>query len=1295
MTKGENITTKFKVDVSDLKKGIAEATRQITKVRSEFNKTSAEMNDWEKSSKGITAKLSELKSILEQYNLKLKAYQQQLVLAKKAEKEATNEIILLKQALEKAKTEYGENSKQVKDLRKELTEVEKAEIQMKKQVTDLTVTLNNQEATIKKTEREMEKLGFSLDEVIDAEKLAAKSGKTVNEVLDEMHAASDKASEGFTIMKGAIASLVADGIRKMITAGKELVKETINVGKAFDSSMSQVKAITKATTEEFESLKNKAKQLGASTKFSASEVADAFNYMAMAGWKIEDMLNGIDGVLNLAAASGADLATTSDIVTDALTAMGYSTKDASKLADVMASASSNANTNVELMGETFKYVAPVTGALGYSMEDTAIAISLMANSGIKASQAGTSLRSILQRLSTNTSNCQSALKDLGIEFTNADGSMRPLRKVIEDMQKAFSGLNEQEQISLAKTVAGTEAMSGLLAIINAAPSDYEKLTKAIENSNGAAEEMSKIMQDDLNGDLVSVESTIESIQISIYEKLKPSLREGAKNFKDWANSVDWNKFGEKVGKSFDVILQGFKWLLNNSDKVTKTTKLMINAFAIKKINDFGNKMIDLGKDFKKASREIKLTTNVTEKMTLAQKANTMATNAVTIATKGFWSVIKSNPIGAATIAIELLIGSYKLLSNWIKESNKNTNESYLATIELSNKQKELAESIKENSKARKESIREAETEGGAIELLLNRLIKLEQIENKTNTQKTIMKQTISELNELIPNLALKYDEETDSLNQSVEAIKNKIIAQKELIKAQAAQEQLTEIAKEQIKLEKTKAELTENQIKLEDKLSDAKKEFAEAENKWQKTNFKFFKGELFAEMLEAERKVKNLQEAFDENKKSIDENKESLENIKKEYSYFETYAANAFNFSEIGEKLVIFQQKCDEAGKAIPKAIIEGMETGRYAIPESMESLGKLISFDKALSNAELTGKQIPTYISQGVIDGKVSIEQAIDEVKSVIDLSDKIQKMIEEGQTIPQNLAEGILEGAITVEQANKILKDKMEYDDLLAKIDSVGLQIPNDLATNIKEGYITLEQANNHLKSAIDFKDKIKEAEEMGVQIHEELATNISKGYIDVGEATETLNEAIKKVMDGTKQIGIDGGGNLIEGTAEGINNKEKQKKVLSAVGAFGGAVLKAFQNSLDEHSPSKATNKMGKYFLEGFNIGLKQKMKPVLKQVTNFGKGVLNNLNEELQNDTKFTSLTDNIKKATSKVKESVFSLVSGNQSSSTNVQNQTTNNNVINNFTQNINSPKPLSRVEVYRQTRNLLELKAVK
>ena len=240
------------------------------------------------------------------------------------------------------------------------------------------------------------------------------------------------------------------------------------------------------------------------------------------------MLDGIEGVLNLAAASGEDLAQTSDIVTDALTAMGYSAGDAGRLADVMAAASSNANTNVGMMGQTFQYAAPIVGALGYSMEDTAVAIGLMANAGIKADKAGTSLRSMLTRLSAPPKDCEKAMKDLGISIKNADGTMKPLNQVVQDLRSSFSRLSESEKTQYAKSIAGQEAMGGLLAIVNAAPSDYDKLTKAVENSNGAAKKMADTMQDNTEGGMTLLKSNIEGVQIAIYEKFEPALREGIK-----------------------------------------------------------------------------------------------------------------------------------------------------------------------------------------------------------------------------------------------------------------------------------------------------------------------------------------------------------------------------------------------------------------------------------------------------------------------------------------------------------------------------------------------------------------------------------------------------------------------------------------------------------------------------------------------------------------------------------------------------------------------------------------------
>jgi TP901 family phage tail tape measure protein len=286
-----------------------------------------------------------------------------------------------------------------------------------------------------------------------------------------------------------------------------------------------VAAISGATGKDLEDLRDKAQEMGSKTKFSASEAADAFSYMAMAGWKTGDMLDGIEGVMNLAAASGEDLATTSDIVTDALTAFGLKAEDSGHFADVLAAASSNANTNVGLMGETFKYVAPVAGALGLKADEVAVAIGLMANSGIKASQAGTSLRSILTRMVSPTKQSFEAMKQLGLSVTNADGSMKSMKEITDMLRDKFGKLTEAEKAHYASTLAGKNAMSGLLAIVNASDEDYEKLTAAIDNCDGAAEKMAATMQDNLQGDITIFKSALEGAQIALSDKLTPSLRE--------------------------------------------------------------------------------------------------------------------------------------------------------------------------------------------------------------------------------------------------------------------------------------------------------------------------------------------------------------------------------------------------------------------------------------------------------------------------------------------------------------------------------------------------------------------------------------------------------------------------------------------------------------------------------------------------------------------------------------------------------------------------------------------------
>ena len=254
-------------------------------------------------------------------------------------------------------------------------------------------------------------------------------------------------SVGSAMTKYVTLPLAALGAGAVATAGK------------FESAMSEVKAISGATGRDFQLLSNRAKEMGAKTKFSASESAAALKYMAMAGWDTKKMYDALPGVMNLAAASGEELAAVSDIVTDAMTAFGMKADQAGHFADVLAQASSKSNTNVGLMGETFKYVAPVAGALGYSCEDTALAIGLMANAGIKGSQAGTALRSTISRLAKPTGEVKEAMKDLGISITNADGTMKPFRQVLLDMRQKFSGLTKDQKAQYAATLAGQEGMS--------------------------------------------------------------------------------------------------------------------------------------------------------------------------------------------------------------------------------------------------------------------------------------------------------------------------------------------------------------------------------------------------------------------------------------------------------------------------------------------------------------------------------------------------------------------------------------------------------------------------------------------------------------------------------------------------------------------------------------------------------------------------------------------------------------------------------------------------------------------
>lgn len=549
----ENVTAKFRVDISDLKKNIAEANRQVKLYRAELVNASAGMAKGEENADSLSKKIEAQSKIVEAEKKKLELLKEELTKYEKKLEDGEGIITDLTKRHQQAADAFGEDSEEAKKLAKQLADAQAAQERNARAADDLRVRIVNQDTAVRNAEGQVEQFSRSLDELQREEE---QTGEAAQET-------TDGGLQAFAVALGNLASNV---ITAVVDKLGELVKSVIDTGMAFDSSMSNVKAVSRATQEEMDALEAKAEELGAATKFTATEVADAFGYMGMAGWKAGDMISGIDGVVNLAAASNTDLARTSDIVTDSLTAFGEASGEAGRLADIMAAASANSNTNVELMGETFKYAAPLAGALSYSMEDLAIATGLMANSGIKGTQAGTTLRAMFTRLAKQPKEAATAMDALGISLEDGEGNMKSLMELMQDLRGSFGNLRisqqelttgmtdldeafengeidekeyneEQEKLitraygaegamkaQYAAMLAGTNGLSGFLALVNASEEDFNGLTDAIYGSEGAAQQMAETMSDNLEGDLTKLGSAFDGFKKKLYDGVSEPLR---------------------------------------------------------------------------------------------------------------------------------------------------------------------------------------------------------------------------------------------------------------------------------------------------------------------------------------------------------------------------------------------------------------------------------------------------------------------------------------------------------------------------------------------------------------------------------------------------------------------------------------------------------------------------------------------------------------------------------------------------------------------------------------------------
>lgn len=996
----------------------------------------------------------------------------------------------------------------------------------------------------KGTESASTKMQQSHKKVKDTAKESADGAKKSWEESNQSTVASTESATS------KMAGLMKKSAAVIGVASVAAAKKTIDVGKSFEAGMSEVQAISGASGKDLEKLSAKAKQMGATTKFSATESATALKYMAMAGWKTNQMVSGLSGVMNLAAASGEDLGTVSDIVTDSMTAFGLKAKDSGHFADVLAKASSSSNTNVAMMGETFKYVAPLAGSMKYSIEDTATAIGLMANAGIKGSQAGTELRSILTRLVKPPKDAAAALSALGISTTKADGSMKPMRQTMAELREKFSGLTDSQKSQYAAAIAGQEAMSGLLAIVNASDSDFNKLQKAIDNSSGAAKKQADIMNNNLQGALYDLGSAAEAVGIGIYEDIKTPLTKavgvGTKQLRILSSKLKKGGIKKIVpeeaintvenlgtvakavgGGGLKVLGAAAKLVGNNMEVALPVATSLLTVFK-------GYKAVTtVVTAFRTVSAATEGASTGVQILGTAIQLFTGKTISATTATAAFKTVCTAlgGPVGIGVVAVGALAAGVAAYALTQKKAVTEADRYYSSCTKLKKKQEEMAASIKSLHKENQKNVDSTRANGVHADQLYQRLTKLMNVEHKSAGTKAQIVSVVEQLNELLPGLNLEYDKEADKLNKSTSAIKKNIAALKEQAMAKAYQKGMESAASKVAKAD------IENEKAIKKK-TEATNKYNAAVEKMNQVTAKVNQGKITTSSDEYKKASNDLTKYYDAMmtaNKAVEQSGKNLNVAQKELTtYTDKYTAQT-NYTEYLKSLDDLAKQAKIKASDIPKSVGEGIKQGVYANPTSGKELKSLIKLDNLVNSDQLAkmqeqGMKIPQYLSKGISDGSISFKSAAKQMQNAINWTDLIQKAKDAGVKVPDSVAQGISSGQYAVPTSVQAVKNLVTFEDLKTKAQQGGVQVPDYLANAITSGSGKPKEAAAALSRVISFQEAITKAGIDGSKIPTELATKVAQGKTPVQDAIKELTKidlsgdqnafGLTKAIDSTAQ-------------------------------------------------------------------------------------------------------------------------------------------------------------------------------
>ena len=1102
--KKTEVTTSFTADISGLKKGIKEAKQQITIANAEFKKATAGMDDWKKSTDGVEAKLKQLDTTLKQQKSILADYNKQLALTEEA---------------------YGADSEEANRLR---------------------VTILNQEAAIAKTEKQITQYDNALAELKSEESGAAAEAKKLQEQTEKAKEEAQKGAEGFSALKMVLANLATDVIRKLCDSVVQLGKDIVNTGKDFSSSMSEVAAISGATAEDMELLEKTAREFGESTVFSASEAAQALKYMALAGWDANTSAKALGGVLNLAASSGMGLAEASDMVTDYLTAFGMSADKSAYFADLLSYAQSNANTTAEQLGEAYKNCAALLHASRQDVETVTSLLASMANQGLKGAESGTALAAVMRDITSKMEDGAIAIGDTNIQVQDQKGNFRDLTDILTDVQNATKGMGDAEKMVALQSTFTARSLKGISLILNTdvkATADFEE---QLRKCNGTAEAMSDLMTNNLEGDLTKFNSKLQEAEITIYKGVEPSLRDMAKSL---SGLID--RGVEIAQKIIPPIVNGAKAIIDNFDKISAALVGLAVGFAV----------------FKTASIA----------MAVATAATTVFANATTIAAAAqelLNIVMSANPALLLASALAAVCAAFYIYVENMDTSIDKTKALNEEQKELYNSAHEVAESVEEASKARKEDIKNIDATKKITGKLIDELKNYVDENGNVIESNDRVRDIVGQLNTLMPELNLAYDEQAQTISKTTDEIERNVEAMIRKAKAEAAEAQMTDILQERMK---TEIEL----VKLEDALLQAQ-EAATAE----KLKYREIQDRINEAMQNGDKKaLKELNKELEDQKANWEAALEVLSPIETEYGHLQT------NLQTLGEEEQILTDMLGENSDALSQngsavsALVD--ETGEAvdAMEDKWQSLHDAV--------ADSVGKQISLFDEYTAAETKSK-----DEILK--NMSDQVTAMEEWSANMQLLAKRGIDEGLL--ESLAKMGTDGAGY-----------VQAFVDMSAD------ELAQANKLFNEA--------------TIIPETTAAAVTNNYKELGQYraqlyAKTYSDEAKAQKSTIESAATETGKYTSEGLIKGV--EETQDKVNTAFGKVGTDALDTLNKKMGVQSPSRFTRLTGKYTNEGLALGMKETLPSLLSIVANICTSIITKFNTGLSKD-KFIAIGSQIGKA----------------------------------------------------------------